>query len=228
MAASPASPPPKDDSFARQLRGFGPIGVLAMVVIVAAQLLAPLSAVLALVWAARSRTPWSEIGYGRPRHWVGSALIGIGLGVVFKLVMKALVMPLLGADPINQGYRHLTGNWGAVAAFIPVLVVQAAWGEETFFRGYLFERLGKAIGRGRIATFFTVLVTAGFFGALHYLGQGPSGAQQATIVGLIAGAWYAHTRRIWMLSWAHLAFDLTALALVAWGLEARVAGFIFH
>ena len=227
MTAQRIDQPPHDDSLARGLRGFGPLGLLAMLVIVAAQLFAPLSAVLVLAWAAISRTPWSEIGYVRPRRWVGEALLGIGLGVVFKLVMKALVMPLLGADPINQAYRHLTGNWSAVAAFIPSLVIGAAWGEETFFRGYLFERLGRAIGKGRLATFLTVLVTAGFFGALHYQ-QGLPGIQQATIVGLVVGAVYARTRSLWMLAWVHLAFDLTALALIAWGLETAVARFIFH
>lgn len=227
MTAQPIDQPPRDDSLARRLRGFGPLGVLAMVVIIAGQLFAPLSAVLVLVWVAVSRTPWSEIGYVRPRRWVGDALPGIGLGIVFKLVMKALVMPLLGADPINQAYRHLTGNWAAVVAFIPSLIIGAAWGEETFFRGYLFERLGKAIGRGRIATLVTVLATAGLFGVLHYQ-QGPAGIQQATIVGLVAGAVFARTRSLWMLAWLHLAFDLTALALIAWGLETAVAHFIFR
>lgn len=47
------------------------------------------------------------------------------------------------------------------------------------------------------------------------------------IVGLVFGAIFAGTRRIWLLMCAHAAFDLTALGLIYWNLEADVAHFIF-
>ena len=50
-----------------------------------------------LVWAWRSRTPWREIGYERPKSWLGSLAAGIVFGCAFKLLMKAIVMPPLGA-----------------------------------------------------------------------------------------------------------------------------------
>lgn len=66
--------PPSDDSVAEGLRGFGPLGILAILVILLAgnYPFVPLSAILVLVWVWRSRTPWREIGYVRPR--AGSAL----------------------------------------------------------------------------------------------------------------------------------------------------------
>jgi hypothetical protein len=98
--------PEKNDRFAEALRGFGPLGILAVLVIFAGNLIvAPLSAVLVLVWAKLSRTPWREIGYVRPRSWIGGLVVGIGVGVVLKFLMKMIVMPLLGADPINQTYH---------------------------------------------------------------------------------------------------------------------------
>ena len=43
----------KEERFAKDLRGFGPLGLLAIVVILSGNfLLAPLSAILVLVWAA--------------------------------------------------------------------------------------------------------------------------------------------------------------------------------
>lgn len=65
----------------------------------------PLSAVLVLVWVRLSRTPWREIGYVRPRSCVGTLAVGIAFGSAFKFLMKAIVMPLLGADPINRAYH---------------------------------------------------------------------------------------------------------------------------
>jgi hypothetical protein len=91
-----AAPPP-DDPVAARLRGFGSVGLFAILVIVLTSVIKPLSAILVLVWAWRSHTPWREIGYVRPKRWVGSLAAGIFFGCAFKLLMKAIVMPLLGA-----------------------------------------------------------------------------------------------------------------------------------
>jgi len=108
----------------------------------------PLSALLVLGWTWRSRTPWREIGYVRPKSWIGTLAIGIVFGSAFKLLMKAIVMPLLGADPINQAYHYLEGNRAAIPGALFAMTVGAGFGEETVFRGYMFERLGKVFGRG--------------------------------------------------------------------------------
>ncbi len=101
--------PQSDDSVAEGLRGFGPLGVLAILVILFAgnYPFVPLSAILVLVWVWRSRTPWRDIGYVRPRSWIGALAVGIAFGVAFKLLMKAIVMPLLGAPPTNQAFHYL-------------------------------------------------------------------------------------------------------------------------
>ena len=71
------APPPSDDRFAADLRGFGPLGILAILVITAGQIVALLGAILVLVWARWSRTPWPEIGYVRPHGWTGDLVIGL-------------------------------------------------------------------------------------------------------------------------------------------------------
>jgi CAAX protease family protein len=219
--------PPSDDPFAADLRGFGPLGILAMLVIIAGQILAPLNALLVLVWARRSHTPWHEIGYVRPQSWLAGLVVGLAFGGALKFLMKVIVMPLLGADPINQAYHFLAGNGPAAALFVPVLIIKAGFGEETFFRGYLFERLGKLYGQSPGARVLTVLVTSIFFASLHYFEQGSAGVQQAAITGLVFGTIFAVTGRIWMLMCAHAAFDLTALAMIYWGLESDVAHLVF-
>lgn len=64
--------PPSDDPVAASLRGFGPLGLLAILLIVVTSIFKPLSAILVVAWAWRSHTPWREIGYVRPRSWLGS------------------------------------------------------------------------------------------------------------------------------------------------------------
>jgi len=215
-----------DDDIARSLRGFGPVGLLSIVVI---YITAPIiGALLVLVWAWQSRTPWKDIGYMRPKSWIGGLAVGIALGVPLKFLMKAVVMPLLGADPVNQAYHYLTGNPAAIPAMLFAIFVGAGFGEETVFRGFLFERGRKLLGWGAAEKIAIVVLVSLLFGLGHYRGQGLAGAQQASIVGLVLGGIYAVTGELWMLMCAHVAFDLTAVALIYWNLETAVAHSLFR
>jgi len=224
----PAGAVPPADRFARDLRGFGPLGILAILVILAGGAVTPLlGALLVLAWTRRSGTPWHEIGYVRPASWTRSLVLGIAFGAVFKLLMKAIVMPLLGAEPINRAYHYLAGNQAAIPVTLFTMIVGAGFGEETLFRGYLFERLGKLFGSSVGAKTAIVLFTAIVFGLGHYSVQGLAGAEQATITGLAFGTIFARTGRIWILMFGHAAFDLTAYAIIYWNLESAVAHFVF-
>jgi len=220
---------PSNDHLAEDLRGFGPLGIIAFLVIpfAGSYPFLPLSALLVLAWTWRSRTPWREIGYVRPRSWIASVAVGIVLGVAFKLLMKTIVMPLFDAPAINPAYHYLAGNQAALPAALFAMIVRAGFGEETVFRGFLFERLGKLFGSSVWAKTVIVLLTAGLFGLAHYSDQGLAGVEQATIVGLVLGTIFAVTGRIWTLMVAHAAFDLTALAIIYWNLEANVAHLVF-
>ncbi|HVE81686.1 MAG TPA: CPBP family intramembrane glutamic endopeptidase, partial [Myxococcales bacterium] len=180
------------DRLAERLRGFGPIGILAFLTVLAGNLLfPPLSAVLALIWAKWSRTPWSELGFVRPRSWVRTVAVGVVFGAAFKLASKVLVMPLLGAPPVNAAYHHLVGNTAALPGMIAAMIIVAGFGEETLFRGFLFQRLRTLFGTGAGATALIVVLTAVFFGSLHYPDQGLPGVEQAVMTGLVFGAIYA-------------------------------------
>jgi membrane protease YdiL (CAAX protease family) len=215
-----------DDRFAAQLRGFGLIGLLAVVVIFSGNLIfISFSGVLVLVWVNLSRTPWREIGYVRPRSWAATIAGGIVFGVALKFALKAIVMPLLGADPVNHAYHYLAGNRAAIPFALFALTVGAGFGEETVFRGFLFERFGKLFGASIAAKIAIVVVTSIWFGLEHYAVQGLAGAEQAIITGLAFGAIVAITGRIWMAMIAHAAFDLTAYAMIYWNFETSVAQF---
>jgi membrane protease YdiL (CAAX protease family) len=220
------SPLPQN-RFAAELRGFGVSGILAVLVIAAGQIVPPLSAILVLLWTSLSHTPWREIGYVRPKSWIGSLVVGVAFGVLFKFLMKAIVMPLLGANAINPAYHYLVGNRAALPGAVLTMIIVAGFGEETVFRGYLFERLGKLLGRSLAARIATILVSTALFASIHYFVQGLAGAQQAAITGLVFGSVFAVTGRIWTLMCAHAAFDLTAVAIIYWNLESVVAHLIF-
>ncbi len=218
---------PETDREAAELRGFGPLGILAILIILAGNFFAPLSAILVLVWVGLSRTPWGEIGFVRPDSWVRTAAIGVAFGVALKFLMKMIVMPLLGAPPINPAYHYLAGNRAALLGVVLAMIFVAGFGEETVFRGYMFERLGKLFGSGPGARALIVMLTSGLFAAAHYSVQGLAGSEQAAITGIVFGTIFALTGRIWMIMFAHAAYDLAAVAMIYWSLESTVAHLIF-
>ncbi len=226
-----ASPP--DDRFAAGLRGFGPLGILAILAIlltgnvfIGNRVVLPVGAVLVLLWTLGSRTPWREVGYVRPRSWVLTVAVGVASGVAFKFLMKAIVMPIFGADPINRVYHFLAGNRAMLPAALWAMV-NAGFSEETIFRGWAFERAGKLLGSSLGAKTSIVLLTSVWFGLVHYPVQGLAGVEQATIVGLVYGGVFAATGRLFGVMIAHAAFDLTALAMIYWNLESAVAHLVF-
>lgn len=224
MATKPAA----DDSFAASLRGFGPIGLLAVLVILSGNLIqAPLSAFLVLAWAYRSHTPWREIGYVQPDHWLRDALLGIAGGLALRLLVQVIVMPLLGHHPINQQFHFLVGNTAALPWVALFLLVVSGFGEETLFRGYLFERLKKLFGHSLGASIAIVLLTSAFFAIAHYPEQGWVGVKQAAVTGLVFGSVFAITGRIWAVMWAHAAFNLLAMTIIYLDLESEVSHLVF-
>jgi membrane protease YdiL (CAAX protease family) len=217
-----------EERFAARLRGFGLLGIASILVILAGNFLfVPLSAILVLVWVSLSHTPWREIGYVRPQSWTRTLVIGIVFGVAFKLLMKAIVMPLLGAPPINQPYHWVAGNPAALPGMLYLLIVVAGFGEETLYRGWMFERLGKLLGTSAWARTLIIVLTSVVFALPHYLDQRMPGVEQALISGLVFGTIFAMTGRIFLLMVAHVAFDLAALAMIYWDCEKEVAHFFF-
>jgi hypothetical protein len=117
-------------------------------------------ALLVLVWARLSRTPLAEIGYVAPRSWTRAIAGGFVFGLVFKLVMKAVVLPLLGAAPVNQTYHYLAGNAPATAAMAVFVTLSGGFGEETVYRGFLFKRFCTLFG-SRAHASYDDIATAG-------------------------------------------------------------------
>lgn len=213
---------------AQRLRGFGPLGVLAIVVIFAVSTAGfAVSAVLVLVWARLSDTPLRNLGFKAPRSWIATLLGGAAFGIVFKVAAKAVVMPLLGAPAINASYQYLAGNANALPRIIASVLISAGFGEEVFFRGYLFERLGALFGSGKAALAASVLLSTALFALAHYHDQGLPGVEQATMTGLVFGGIYAWRKQIWLVIVAHVAFDLAAIAIIYWSWEEGVARLLF-
>jgi membrane protease YdiL (CAAX protease family) len=150
---------------------------MAVILLVGNYPVAPLGAVLALVWTRWSRTPWRQIGYVWPKSWARDRAVGVAFGIAFKLLMKAIVMPLFGAPPINSAFHYLAGHRAALPGAAYAMIIGGGVGEETVFRGYLFERLGKLLRPAAWSKPLTVLVSSAAFALEHYSQQGLAGVE---------------------------------------------------
>jgi len=142
--------------------------------------------------------------------------------------MKAIVMPLLGGPAVNPAYHYLAGNSAALPGMLFVVIVVAGFGEEVFFRSYMFERLGKLIGSGPSSKALIILVTSALFGLAHYTSQGVAGVEQAVITGLTFGTIFAVRGSIFLPMIVHAAFDVAAVAIIYWDIEEKVAHLLFR
>ena len=94
-------------------------------------------------------------------------VVGIVFGFAFKLLLKAVVMPLLGADPINHHF-HLPGGQSrrdprhAVSARDRRGLRRRTCCSAAIF----FERLGQLLGTGARARVATLLLTSALFALL--------------------------------------------------------------
>jgi len=223
---TPSPPPHKQpDVIAATLRGFGVVGILFILAVLAAG--AWFGAALVLLWAWRAAVPARDLGLACPRSWWKTILFGVLAGVFCKLLMKIIVMPLLGAPPVNDDFHRLIWNTAALPGTIFAVVVSAGFGEELVWRGFLFERSARKFGRGIGATIATVIVTAVLFGAAHYQYQGWTGVQQAAIMGVVYGSLYAKTRNLWLVVVLHAVFDIAAVLMIYLGVEIGLARLVF-
>ena len=213
------------ERLAARLRGFGPTGVLAIAAILLLGNLGPIPAggLLVLLWARLSETPLRALGFVALRSWPRTVLLAAAAGIVLKLALKAIVMPLVGADPVNWPYHYLQGNTAALPGILLTVVVGGGFGEETVYRGLLFERFGHAWGEGSVARAATIALTTTLFALAHYPDQGLPGVEQAVVTGGVLGTVFAARRQLWLVVIAHAAFDVTAVVLIYAGWEERVA-----
>ena len=204
------------------------IPLVATLAVVVAGIVPPFGAIAALIWARWTGTPLSEFGLRRPGSWTWTLIGGVGLGIALKFVTKSIELPILGASPHNAAYADLVGNPPRLIQLAVTTVIVGGLGEEIFWRGFLFQRLGKLVGKDLPATIAILAITSIFFALAHYTEQGVAGVEQALVTGLAFGILFARTRVLWPSIVAHATYDLAALVIIYANLEDTVAHLVLR
>ena len=186
-----------------------------------------LGPLLLVLWMSLSGESPRRLGLDRPARWGRTLVVGAGLGLALKLVMKVLVLPALAVPPTNPIYHYLVGNTRALLQTIPVMIVAGGLGEEMIWRGLLFARLTSWIPSKRWTPAIVVLLGSIAFAAAHYVDQGAAGVVQALFTGTVFGTLYVVRGDIWASVAAHATFDVAAVLIIYFDLEVRLAQAIF-
>jgi membrane protease YdiL (CAAX protease family) len=201
---------------------------LALVLLFAAILLAPVripyrvlwlaAAALAVTWAeARSLGP---LGLRRVALWptLGWALgLFLFAAVAVGEVIEPMIEHALGQPADYSGYGALAGNLPAAARLFGFALISAAIGEEIVCRGFLLSQLERLFGPGDGARWAAIVIAGGVF-ALAHLKQGASGVIAIALIGLAMGwAWFRSGRNLWALIGAHALTDAYGIGMIYFG-----------
>jgi uncharacterized protein len=125
--------------------------------------------VIAVLWWLRSfaKAPVRSLGF--PRLPLRDLVTGVGMGIVAILasflvstITTAIVHAVIGHRPTKpfSYLGHLHGPWTVVIAL--GAAVAAPIGEETLFRGFIYQGFANGMSRSRAA-----LLSAGLFAFVH-------------------------------------------------------------
>jgi membrane protease YdiL (CAAX protease family) len=151
--------------------------------------------VAASKWIER-RTP-TELNVSR-------LLPEVTAGFVAGLVLFAGVMAILWAASVYRPVGRGATN-GLAGGFVAALSASVV--EETIFRGLLFRLSSKVLG-----TWGALLFTATLFGAAHAFNRGATVSSSLAIAleaGVLLGAAYAATQRLWVPIGLHIGWNFT-------------------
>lgn len=174
---------------------------------------------LSVVWiASRMRgVGWREFGLSKPKSWIRTALLGIGLYIGFIIAYVLIVSPIVkfafpdGVVNLSR-FDHLRGNLANL--IINVIIhafITAGFIEEFLWRGYLINRLVDLFGKKTILFWIISLVCSSIIFGLGHANQGLMGIVKISLIGLVLGtAFLAVRRNLWPLVIAHIIMDVVS------------------
>ena len=162
---------------------------------------------------------WIERRRTSPELALRPALRELAVGLALGFTLFSATMAILWV----VGVYHPAG-WGSskgiAAAF--ALAVMAGFLEELLFRGYLFRLSSRIVG-----SWGALLLTSALFGLAHLANKGATFSSGVTIMleaGVLLGAAYTLTGRLWLPIGLHIAWNFTEGAVFGMQISGNNAG----
>ncbi len=158
---------------------------------------------------------WVDIGLGQPdpMKFLHGMLLVLAIGIAVYYMRRKLMAQEDGAEQVREALHklewmiprgeHQRRLWWAVSG-------HAGWGEELFYRGYLFALLSSMMPPAAAAVVSTAL-----FGAAHFY-QGVRGIVLTTLMGAVFMGLYMVSGSLVVPMLAHALYDIHAGELGYW------------
>jgi membrane protease YdiL (CAAX protease family) len=164
---------------------------------------------------------WRDVGLRRPENWLATVGLALVIGVGYQLLDTLLIGPLLEQltrQPIDLSqFTPIQSNLALLLGSLLLTWTEAAFIEEMFFRGYLFNRLTDLFGNHRLGIGLALLISSLVFSLAHGY-QGLTGILDTFLAGIFLGLLYLATRRnLWLPILTHGIIDTLAFLLIYLG-----------
>lgn len=178
-------------------------------------ILRPIAGFFVAGWLLRRRgLGWNSLGLAKP---VPAWIVVAGAAAVYgaNLALGEYVAPALAqwVSPVRQAsfMSYIRGNAPGFALWLTIGIVVGGFMEECLFRGFLLDRVARALGGSGIAIAAGVAAQAVLFGMLHFY-AGWFASIFAGLAALASGIVYLLVKRnLWPLVLAHAAWNAVAL-----------------
>jgi membrane protease YdiL (CAAX protease family) len=165
---------------------------------------------------------WRDLGLKRPDRWLPTIGLALIIGIAYQLLDILVIAPLfqkLTGEPVDLSlFSGMQGNLILLVLSLAVSWTEAAFIEEMFFRGYLFNRITDLVGNKRIGVILALITTSVLFGIAHNY-QGISGMLDTFLAGLLLGLLYLYAgRNLWLPILTHGVIDTLGFLLLYFNL----------
>jgi len=159
---------------------------------------------------------WSYFGLARPKSWLRTILMGIGMTIAFMVTATLLVQLLklvnLNTEADLSRFAPLHGNLPNLVINVVALWFTAGFVEEFLWRGYLMNRLVDLLGKKTRLAWVIALVGSSIIFGLGHTYQGLGGVIKISAIGLLLGAGFLSVRRnLWPLIIVHVIIDTISM-----------------
>ena len=222
------------DKIAEQLRGSKVATLVAVGLVLflnGIDLIAPplgIPIAVLFVWFVLwvSRAGWPDVGMRRPKNWIKTIGIGIGVALFLEALAWFVLVPTMqrfGVQlPDLSRFESIRGNVPMLLIWLVVAWTTAGFGEEIIWRGFVMGRVARVLGDGKAAWVSSLILTSVLFGLLHIY-QGTFGVILTGVAGLVFGILYlASGRNLWAPIIAHGTTDTLSFLFMYTGLLERL------